>query len=180
MRVRVDPLGRRLITSARTKTSLELQCSTAGFVLKELEGDPRSALMLLRAALPRVAFDGEAGVVWRDYLPHLWTRSVLRLLFGDFAAPFVQGGGLEMLYGAHEAGSRLVVTGASTRTNRRGDPLVKTKATLVRHQGLVAVEITTHGKTRALTVERQEHAGSAGLPALMVMHRGAAWAGAAQ
>jgi len=135
----VDLLGNLVLRSREHGTTLAFARSSEGLTTFDPLGPSRSALHLVRAALPRVPFDA-AAIEWNDYLPALWSRWSLLGPLRDFIAPFAPQAGLEMRYHAHRSGDELVVLGESMK-QRRGRPLVRTRATLTRARGLVAVEV---------------------------------------
>ena len=103
---------------------------------------------LLRTALPRVPLEGAESLGWTDTLPARRYRSFPLRFLADFVAPFVRQDGFEMELAVRREGARRVVTGGSRRRDRRGRPLVQTRAELGRDEGPLRVEVTVRGRTR--------------------------------
>lgn len=136
----VDLLGSLILRSREHGATLAFTRDAESFTAFDPLGPSRSALHLLRAALPRVPLD-DAELEWTDYLPGRWTGtwSILNPL-RDLVAPFAPQAGLEMRYRAAREGGTLVVSGESVR-RRHGEPLVRTTATLTRERGIAALEM---------------------------------------
>lgn len=153
----VDLLGSLVLRSREHGATLAFARTEDGFTAFDALGPGRSVLHAVRAALPRVPFDA-AALEWTDYLPARWSGGSVLGPLRDFIAPFAPQAGLEMKYRALRKGDALVVSGQSTR-RRRGEPLVRTRATLRRGRGLVALEVHTGGTH--LTYERGDAANEA-------------------
>lgn len=154
----IDLLGNHVLTSRETGATLCFARTDDGFTSYDPLGAPRSALHLVRAALPRVPFDAAPGLVWTDYLPARWARRSFLGPLRDFVAPFVPRAGLAMEYRAVRDGDRLTIVGTSIKS-KRGEPVVRTEATLSRARGLLAVEARV-GRT-SVRVERVDGAARA-------------------
>ena len=141
----VDLLGSYVLRSREHGATLAFARTDDTFTCYDALGSSRSALHLVRAALARVPFDA-APLEWTDYLPARWSRGSIFGPLRDFVAPFMPRAGLEMRYRLSRTDGALVVTGTSVK-RRRGEPVVRTKATLARDRGLVAVEVTA-GRAR--------------------------------
>jgi hypothetical protein len=66
----------------------------------------------------------------------------------DLLSPFLPRDGIEMVFQLYREGSLLVIEGASTRRDRRGSPVVSTRAELGRGIGPSRVEVTVRGQRR--------------------------------
>jgi urea transporter len=154
----VDVYGRLLIRSEDRAASLFYGRSDDLFTSFDAVGDDASVVHLLRAALPRVPLEGSASLRWADTLPARRFRAFALRVLADFVAPFLPGDGIEMDLRMRREGDLLVVLGESRRRDRRGEPLVRTRAELTRGRGPLRVEVTAQGRTRA--AERVEGAGS--------------------
>ncbi|MFO0757964.1 MAG: urea transporter [Byssovorax sp.] len=142
----VDVYGRPLLRSLDRASTLFYGRSEETFTAWDAVGDERSVLHLLRAALPRVPFDGSEGMTWTDVLPARRALSgVMRVLF-DFVSPFLTNDGLVMELSMVRKGASLVVEGRSRKVDGRGRPVLKTRAVLLRGIGPVEVEVVLRGK----------------------------------
>lgn len=139
----LDLLGRLALRSAETGAVLYFQRTDEGFTVHDVVGPRGSVLHLMRATLSRVPFEGSPAATWRDVLPPTWAGGRLRRMLFDLVSPFVQGGGVEMEYRTAREGRRLVILGASTRHDRRGEPLLRTRAVLAADGAPVALEVQT-------------------------------------
>jgi urea transporter len=135
----VSLLGQPILTSS-CGASLPYAMTGEGFVAYDPLGDPRSALHLLRVALPRLPFDARGRLTFEDLVPSRWRLGpVLHTLF-DFVAPFARGLGTAMVYTLAREPGRTVVTGRSRSLDRRSRPRVRTRAVLDAG-GIAAVEV---------------------------------------
>lgn len=148
----VDLFGRLVLRSLDREASLFHGRSDAFFIAYDAVGARASVLHLLRAALPRAPFEESARLTWTDHLPARQFRPWIGRVLLDLVSPFVPRDGIEMELGWKREGDRLVVEGASKRRDRKGAPVVRTRAELVRGRGPVRVEVTVRGKTT--TAER--------------------------
>jgi urea transporter/murein DD-endopeptidase MepM/ murein hydrolase activator NlpD len=110
-RLAIDLYGRHILRSDRARLFLEPY--EAGFVVVELDGDPRSLLRYLLVALARVPFDQAPALTWREILPRrlLWP-AWLRLLADLAAVIWPTLGDVEITYTSTRAAGRLEVSGA--------------------------------------------------------------------
>src|SRR6185312_13826990 len=120
----------------------------AFFTAFDAVGDKRSVLHLLRAALPRVPLEANLALRWTDHLPARPFRPLLGRVLLDLLSPFLPRDGIEMVFQLYREGSLLVIEGASTRRDRRGTPVVSTRAELGRGIGPSRVEVTVRGQRR--------------------------------
>ncbi len=144
----VDLWGRSVLRSKDRVATLFHARDTGMFTSLDAVGDPLSVVALLRAALPRVPLEGTESLRWTDTLPARRYRSFPLRFLADFVAPFVREDGFEMDLAVRREGARRVVTGESRRRDRRGRPLVQTRAELGRDEGPLRVEVTVRGRTR--------------------------------
>lgn len=123
----LDLVGQVRLQSSR-QASLTSTRTPQMIVLGDVVGHEGSVLALLRAAIPRLPFEDNGTLLWRDHvrldglkgLPWL-TRLEARLV------PHV---GLSMRYASHKDGNSLVVDGVSSRTDRHGLPVLRTRVVL--------------------------------------------------
>lgn len=144
----IDLLGNLVLRSREHGATLQFARADDGFTGFDPLGAGSSVVHLLRAALPRVPFDDAAGLVWSDYLPARGTGFSLLGPLRDLVAPLLPVAGHTLDYRAERRGDRLVVRGTSRKT-RRGEPLVRTEATLTRARGIVALEVVAGGVRHA-------------------------------
>jgi hypothetical protein len=145
----VDLYGRSLLSSRDVPATLFYGKSEAFFTAYDALGDERSALHLLRAALPRVPFEASEALTWTDHLPARSFRPWLARVLLDALSPFLARDGIEMVLRMRREGARLVIEGESRKTDRRGAPLVRTRAVLERAVGPTHVAVTVRGRTRS-------------------------------
>jgi urea transporter len=146
--VEADLYGRLLFRSLSRPAALFHGRSEAFFTAFDAVGDPDSVVHLLRAALPRVPFEAGASLSWTDHLPARPFRPWPARVVWDVLSPFLARDGVEVDLRLHREGPALVVEGASQKRDRRGEPLLRTRAVLLRGQGPVRIEVTVRGKTR--------------------------------
>ena len=145
----VDLYGRYVLASRTREASLFYGWSENFFTAYDVIGDERSVLHLLRAALPRVPLEASEAIVWTNHLPARNFRPWLGRVLFDLLSPFLARDGIEMELRMRREGARLVVEGASRRKDRRGAPIVKTRAELTRGVGPTRVVVTVRGRTRS-------------------------------
>ncbi|MFT3767456.1 MAG: M23 family metallopeptidase [Minicystis sp.] len=150
--VEADLHGRLLWRSLERPATLFYGRSEAFFTAYDAVGAGASVLHLVRTALPRVPFEASETLSWTDHLPARHFRPWLGRVLWDLLSPFLPRDGIEMELCMRREGATLVVEGASKRRDRRGEPLVRTRAELTRGVGPVRVTVTVRGRTR--TAER--------------------------
>lgn len=161
--VEVDLYGRWTFRSLDRRATLFYGRTEDFFTTFDAVGDPASVLHLIRAALPRVPFEGGASLSWTDHLPARPFRPFGERVLFDALSPFLPRDGIEVDLRVRREGARLVVEGASRRRDRRGEPVLRTRVELLRGVGPVKVEVTARGKTRgAERVSAAAAGGSAG------------------
>jgi urea transporter len=143
----VDLYGRSVLASR--EATLFHGRGEAFFTAYDVLGDRRSVLYLLRAALPRVPFEANEALTWTDHLPARPFRPFLGRVLFDVLSPFLPRDGIEMALGMRREGTRLVICGESTKKDRRGAPLVRTRAVLLRGVGPTHVAVTVRGTMRS-------------------------------
>lgn len=144
--VEVDLYGRRSLRSRELGAVLYYDLSEDFFMIYDVVGDRRSALHLLRAALPRVPLEVSEALRWRDHLPARPFRSWPMRVLTDFVSPFSHQDGIEVALRMERKDRQLVVRGESLRRDRRGAPVLSTRAVLAPGQGPVEIEITVRGR----------------------------------
>jgi urea transporter/murein DD-endopeptidase MepM/ murein hydrolase activator NlpD len=135
-RVEVDLLGRRLL---RTEAAaLVVDPYENGFVVLELQGDPRSLLRAVLLALARVPFDQAPALAWREQLSQrLLLPRWLRPL-ADLVAMVAPGlGAVDLAFAARREAGRLVIDGAG--------PGLRTRAVVALGAGAHRVEVERRG-----------------------------------
>jgi urea transporter len=152
----VDLFGATRFRSETLESELYFARSDEGFVAYEATGDRRSLLHLLRAAIPRVPFDGNEALSFVDLVPFSWRDGRWVGALRDVLAPLESEAGVEVRYRTRRRGERLVIEGESTRKDASGAPLVRTLATLCRTRGVLSIEVRARGATRVAV--RQERA----------------------
>jgi hypothetical protein len=95
-----------------------------------------------------VPLEENLSLRWTDHLPARPFRPLLARVLLDLLSPFLPRDGIEMTFQMVREGSLLVVEGASTRRDRRGAPVVSTRAELRRGSGPSRVEVTVRGQRR--------------------------------
>ncbi len=163
----VDVHGRPLLRSLGRSATLFYGKTEALFTAWDSVGDRASVLHLLRAALSRVPFEAGESLRWTDILPARPYRSWPMRMLLDFLSPFLSRDGLEMEFRMRRQGVSLVIEGASKQRDRRGTPVLQTRAVLARSGGPTQVEVTVRGKKRSAirAVPGAEEAGAtAGRP----------------
>jgi urea transporter len=152
----LDVLGSFLLRSLDREATLYFGKGEGFFTTHDAVGDTVSVLYALRAALSRVPLEGSESLSWVDTLPARDFRAWPVRVLADFFSPFLPSDGVIMEYRMRRAGPRLVVEGESRRKDRRGAPLIRTRAELQRGGGPACVEVTVRG--RKITAERDARA----------------------
>ncbi len=150
----LDLLGRFVLRSQGSDAALYYESAASGFTVHDVTGDAGSALHLVRAAIPRVPFDADVALAWRDRLPlrpfmPVWQRPLF-----DLVSPFGGDASLVMTYRARRVGDALVVEGESERRSRDGAPWVTTSATLTARGGIARLTVNIRGRARTVTFDR--------------------------
>jgi murein DD-endopeptidase MepM/ murein hydrolase activator NlpD len=135
LEVDVDLYGRRLLRSRDRQATLFYGQSDAFFTAYDALGEKGSVLALIRAALPRVPLEANEALTWTDHLPARHFRPWLGRVLFDLLSPFLSRDGFEMELRLRRRGASLVIEGASKRRDRRGTPVVRTRAELSRGVG---------------------------------------------
>ncbi len=148
----VDLYGRHVLCSRDREATLFYGWSDAFFTAYDVVGDKRSVLHLVRAALPRVPLEANESLTWTDHLPARSFRPWLGRVLFDLLSPFLARDGFEMELRLRREGALLVILGASKRRDRRGAPVVQTRAELTRGVGPTRVEVTVRGHRRSASL----------------------------
>jgi hypothetical protein len=142
--IELDLVGHVRLQSNR-QASLASMRTPQMLVLGDVVGNGGSVLALLRAAIPRLPFEDNGTLLWHDYvrldgLAGLPWRTRL-------AARLVPRAALAMRYASHKDGNSLVVDGVSSRTDRQGSPVLRTRVVLDAQVGLRSILIRhKHGE----------------------------------
>jgi urea transporter len=145
----LDLHGRHLVRSCDRQATLFYGSAGGFFTAYDVVGEKASVLHLLRAALPRVPLEANEALRWTDHLPARPFRPWhVRVLF-DLLSPFLPRDGVEMELRLRREGALLVIEGASKRRDRRGAPLLQTRAELSRGVGPTRVTVTARGRARS-------------------------------
>ncbi|MFO0577042.1 MAG: urea transporter [Polyangia bacterium] len=145
----IDVSGQQLLRDTAHNAHLYYSLSDGFFTLYDAAGTVSPALQILRAALSRVPLDASPALRWTDYLPARPFRGAAARLLSDLIAPFLQRDGIEMEYRMQSESGRLIVRGES-RLRWRREPLLSTRAELVRGAGLQSASLTLRGRTWTL------------------------------
>jgi murein DD-endopeptidase MepM/ murein hydrolase activator NlpD/urea transporter len=156
----IDVNGQLLLRSNLNQGRLFYSNLDGFFTSYDSAGAATPALDILRAALSRIPLDGSESLHWTDYLPARQFRSRIGRLLSDIVSPFLHRDGIEMEYQMKSSGPLLIVTGRSLALDRRGEPLLKTRAELHRSDGPLRASITLRGKS--LAMEREAEPAAAG------------------
>ncbi len=148
----VDLYGRAVLSAAEPAASLFHGRTGTFFTAYDVVGPRGSALHLVRAALSRVPLEASEALTWTDHLPARQFRPWLARMLFDLLSPFFPRDGVEVVFRLRREGARLVVEGASRRRDRRGAPLLRTRAELARDVGPTRVEVVVRGKARVATL----------------------------
>jgi murein DD-endopeptidase MepM/ murein hydrolase activator NlpD/urea transporter len=159
----IDVSGQQLVRDTAHDAHLYYSLSDGFFTLYDSAGTSSPALQILRAALSRVPLDPSPALRWTDYLPARPFRGAAARLLSDLIAPFLQRDGIEMEYRMQSESGRLIVRGES-RLRWRSEPLLVTRAELVRGEGLQSASITLRGRTWTLQRDSGLVAASTGSP----------------
>lgn len=165
----IDVSGQPLLRTSDQAGRLYYSLTDGFFTTYDTAGAITPGLLILRAALSRIPLDGSDSLSWTDYLPARPFRSWLGRVVTDLVSPFLHRDGIEMEYRMHRAGSApaptlgriiepimgpiLVVEGESRARDRRGGPLLHTRAELLLGSGPLRATITLRGRTWTLTRE---------------------------
>ena len=132
----MDVLGQLTLKSAQRSAFIVFERTEDCFTCFDVVGDRQSVLHLLRAALPRLPFEENPRMVWRDFVP---IRSLFVL------------GGLEVEYTMTRQGRRWVITGNALRRDGQGEPILRTLADIEDGAGPLAIEVIWRGHARTAT-----------------------------
>jgi len=161
----VDLYGQPLLRSLTYGTVLRYVMTDDFFTTYDLSGSHRSALCLLRLALPRIPLESSESLVFSDLLPGRLVRSPGLQLFHDFLAPWRAQDGVFLTYVSRREGALLEVLGELRPMGAMGDPepgsgqdpkhidkhrpesTLKTRISLARGLGVVRISVTKRGRT---------------------------------
>jgi urea transporter/murein DD-endopeptidase MepM/ murein hydrolase activator NlpD len=146
LRSDLDLYGQRLLTSREHGTSLFYALDSGCFTAYDLIGPADSVLHLLRAALGRVPLDASPTLRWEDVVPARRFRGPLLGALLDLLSPFLVQDSLTIEYRMERRGAALLVLGSSRARDRRGRPLVETRAELDRTAGPLRLAVTVRGR----------------------------------
>ncbi len=152
IKVSIDLYGRNLLTSSNG-AQLVFERDEDRFIVFDVSGPRSSALYVIRAALGRVPFDDEIGLVWSDYLPLGLVYGLIVRTVYEFLSPFINNGGIKIDYTSERDGAALVIKG-QTPIARGRKPRMTTHARLETIGGLVEATVTT--PRRVITARRRE------------------------
>jgi len=123
----LDLLGHVRLQSNRQASLVSTQTAQM-LVLGDVVGDEGSVLALLRAAIPRLPLEENGTLHWRD---HVRLDSLKALpWFTRLSARLLPQAGLAMRYASHKDGDSVVVDGVSSRTDKHGVPVLRTRLVL--------------------------------------------------
>jgi urea transporter len=145
IRVDLDLVGQTFLHSSEETRAAYTRTADL-HILHEVVGRPGSILSLLRAALPRLPFEDNTSLVWKDHAPAPSIGWLSHL--AGLAALLVPRPGLAMSYTIHREGARFVVEGTSFRKDRRGNPVLRTQIVLDADAAPVSVVVQHQGRER--------------------------------
>ncbi len=149
----IDVNGQPLMRTSDHAGRLYYSLTDGFFTTYDSAGATTPGLLILRAALSRIPLDGSDSLSWTDFLPARPFRSWLGRVVTDIVSPFLHRDGIEMEYKMHRAGPALVVVGESRSRDRRGAPVLHTRAELLLGSGPLRAAVTLRGRT--WTLERE-------------------------
>lgn len=149
----VDPTGQWLLRSSERGACLYFSLTDGFFTAYDSAGLTSPALRILRAALSRVPLDDGERLRWTDYLPARSFRSWIGRVLTDILSPFLHRDGIEMEYQMYRQGTLLIVVGESRNRSGHGEPLLRTRAELMRGSGLLKASLTVRGRTFTMSRE---------------------------
>lgn len=145
----LDLLGRSVLRSQETKSTLSFVQDDSLFVAYEVEGPQSRALEVIAVALARIPLEIDDRLTWKDELPAKARRSPFRQALFDFVSPLVARDSLEVTYRQRRDGGRLLVEGAAT-TGAKGRPALRTRAVFEREVGLISAEVHVDGRVHSI------------------------------
>jgi hypothetical protein len=118
-------------------------------ILHDVVGQPGSVLALLRAAMPRVPFEDNASLLWKDHVrAHRgWGLS----WFARLWAHLVPHPGLSMRYTLHKDEGCIIIDGVSARIDKQGAPILRTQVVLAPDAGPLSIRLW-HGRREICAV----------------------------
>lgn len=132
-----------------TSASLVTTRTPHMLVLHDVVGHPASVLALLRAAMPRVPFEDNLSLLWKDHVPA--TRALGLSWFARSWAKLVPHPGLTMRYTLHRDADCITIDGVSSRTNKQGTPVLRTQVELATKAGPLSIQLRhRRGELRAV------------------------------
>jgi hypothetical protein len=144
----VDVLGQTRFRSCEHSASMVFERTDDYFISYDVMGDRNSVLQLVRAALPKVPFEDNPRIVWRDFVPVRAATALFSLT--ELTAPLLGPAGLEVEYTMLRHGSRWVIAGGSIRQDREGAAVLQTRVELGQ-VGPLVIDVTWRGQHRRAT-----------------------------
>lgn len=140
----LDVLGRTRLTSERA--SMALVQIPHGVRLIEVNRNRKSALSLMRAAIPSVPFEENASLLWKDYVSR---RALPGRSWGErLCSLIVPPRPLLVHYVLREEDRRLLIEGNSFRRDVGGCPLLRTQIVFDDQAAPVSIEVRHRNRSR--------------------------------
>lgn len=141
----LDLLGRSVLRSRETRSTLYFVQDDTLFVAYEVVGPKSRVLDVIAVALARIPLEIDDRLTWQDELPAKARRSPVRQALFDFVSPLVARDSLEMTYRQRREGGRLVIEGSATAGAR-----LRTQAVFERDVGLISAEVHVDGRVHSI------------------------------
>jgi len=146
----VNLLGQVRLQSSRAASLVSTQTPQM-LLLHDVTGGAGSVLTLLRAAVPRLPFEDNAAILWKDHVRPEW--AIGTPWFARLRALLVPQPGLTMRYASRRDGNSLAIEGVSCRVDRQGVPVLRTHIVFDAEVGPLSIHLRhRHGDAYALRV----------------------------
>jgi urea transporter len=144
----IDAIGVRVLRSLELGAKSTYDYDDDLWRIFDTQGDRRSVLHLLQAALPTVPAEWATKLRWSDHLQLRYFLSPAGRIVLDFASPFIGDTALRMDYCVETNATTMAIVGRSRRVGPDSQPYVTTRATFDAAQRLTCVETTVRGRHR--------------------------------
>ena len=142
----IDLYGNLVLVSQSTGARLYYDCRDGLFTVYDVVDPGASALRWFALALARVPLVG-GELEWTEAIVPPRPTNLLARWLDDVIAPWRPGRRLELRYRRETDGNHTTIEGVSARRDRRGAPVLRTRAVLERGVGLVEIEVHHGNKT---------------------------------
>jgi urea transporter len=160
--VSLNLVGQTQLQSSRA-ASLVTTRTPQMLILHDVVGQSESVLALLRAAMPRVPFEDNASLLWKDHVrAH---RALGWPWFARLWAHLVPHPGLTLRYTLRKDGDCIIVDGVSFRTDKQGVPVLRTRVVFAGETGPLSGPLSINvrhgrGEVHAVRLTAPEAAGA--------------------